>query len=99
LTAGDIKCPKCGGPVGGGRIEFRSFCEKCGIYLHACRFCAHFDPRGHHECRASATAEYVSDKEKFNFCEEFKCAGRPAEDPSLGSTSRSEIEKLFGGLP
>jgi hypothetical protein len=88
------RCAKCGTPLPEGRVEFRAICAKCGSYVHVCRACVHFDSGGHHECRASATAEYVADKDRFNFCEEF----RPAAGPAAGSPkkTRAEIEKLFG---
>ena len=89
------RCGKCGNPLPEGRIEFRAVCAKCGSYLHVCRACAHYDPGAHHECHSSATTEYVADKDRFNFCEEF----RPAAAPSAGSPgkSRADIEKLFRG--
>ena len=102
VPAGPV-CGKCGAPLdpgrvaaqaAGGRIEFRESCGKCGAYLHCCLNCAHHDPKVHHECRASATTEYVPDKEKGNFCEEFRYAPRPGTSPRV--KSRAEIEKLFG---
>ncbi len=90
-------CAGCGAAFPEGRTDFRATCTGCGAWLHACRNCAHYDPGAHHECRASATADYVADKEKFNFCEEFTPGGRgPAG--GRGTKSRAEIEKLFPGL-
>ncbi len=96
--AAPYACGKCGGPLEEGKPDFRALCPSCGAYLHACINCTFYDTRSHHECRASATAEFVADKEKFNFCEEFRY--RPGSDrPSQGSKSREEIEKLFPDLP
>jgi hypothetical protein len=65
--------------------------------MHACLNCRHYDPAVHHECRASATAEVVADKEKFNFCEEFALRTGAGGEGSPGRKSRAEIEKLFPG--
>ena len=63
--------------------------------MHACLNCRHHDPAAHHECRASATAEYVADKEKFNYCEEFAYRAGSPGGAATGRKSRAEIEKLF----
>jgi len=88
-------CHKCGRTREPGKVGFRAVCE-CGAYLHCCLNCRHHDASSYHECRASATTEYVSDKEKANLCEEFDFVrGRSGG----GSTkSRADIEKLFPGL-
>lgn len=68
------KCHACGEPWDGapgaqpGREET---CVKCGAYLHCCLNCRLYEPTAHHECRSSTT-EYVRDKEKRNFCDEFE---------------------------
>ncbi|MEK7474280.1 MAG: hypothetical protein AAB152_01485 [Candidatus Coatesbacteria bacterium] len=91
----DGACPGCSAPWTKGKPEFRTTCPACGAWMHVCINCRHYDPHIHHECRAAATAEYVADKEKFNYCEEFVLAARPATKG--GSTSRADAEKkLFG---
>ncbi len=64
--------------------------------MHVCLACAQYDPAAHHECRASATAEYVADKAKFNYCEEFAFRSGAKGTPGL---SRQDADKLFPGLP
>lgn len=89
-------CHKCGKAWEGvGRVEFRALCA-CGAYLHCCLNCRHYDPGAYHECRASATTEFVSDKEKGNLCEEFDFAR--GNTGGKGPKSRADIEKLFPGL-
>ena len=90
-------CGACGAAWPEGRTDFRAVCKGCGAWLHACRNCLHYDAGAHHECRAAATAEYVPDKEKFNFCEEFAPNPSPRRGGSAPKT-RAEIEKLFPGL-
>lgn len=89
----DGACPGCKAAWTGGKPDFRATCPACGAWIHVCVNCRFYDPGAHHECRASATAEYVADKEKFNFCEEFVLADRPATRG--GTKTRAEIEKLF----
>ena len=91
-----LACHKCGKTRETGKTEFRAVCE-CGAYLHCCLNCRHYDSVAWHECRCSATAEYCSDKEKANLCEEFEfIRGRSG---GKGVKSRADIEKLFPGLP
>ena len=88
-------CRACGAGIT-DRPSFRETCPKCSTWLHVCEACAHYDPAAYHECKASATAEYVADKAKFNFCEEFKLN---TAAPGTAKTSRADAERLFGNLP
>lgn len=88
-------CHRCGRSADGERVGFRAICEGCGAYLHACLNCAHHDRDSYRECRAAATTEFVGDKEKANFCEEFR--PRSAGGAETGKKSRRDIEKLFEG--
>ena len=92
-----MKCHQCGTESVAPKPEFRALCEKCGAFMHVCLNCEHYDRQAYHECRASATAEYVGDKEKYNFCEEFRPAGS-GKNASEPKKSRKDIEKMFGGL-
>jgi hypothetical protein len=89
------QCHKCGRTREAGKVEFRAVCD-CGAWLHVCLNCRHYDRSAYHECRCSATAEYVSDKEKTNLCEEFDSLRGPSGGPA--GKSRADIEKLFPGL-
>ena len=55
-------------------VEDRVFrtesCPHCHRDLHCCLQCRFYDPSAHHECRESS-AEFVSDKERANFCDYF----------------------------
>ncbi len=90
-------CHKCGRAWEGRRVEFKALCEGCGGWLHCCLNCTHYDPGCHHECRANATTEYCSDKEKFNVCEEFEFRSGPREGEK--KRSRADVEKMFPDLP
>ena len=94
MTVPALKCHHCGAVTAKERVEFRALCDGCGAYVHVCLNCAHYDRQAYHECRASATVEYVSDKEKSNFCEEFVPAGAGGDAPKK---PRKDIEKMFPG--
>jgi len=50
---------------------FREMCPRCDSFLHCCSNCMFYDPTAHSQCKSSTT-ELVSDKEKSNFCDEFR---------------------------
>lgn len=89
-----MNCGKCGTEPATSKSEFRAVCDKCGAFLHVCLNCDHHDRQSYRECRASATAEAVGDKDKYNFCEEFRPAssGNNSSEPKK---SRADIERLF----
>jgi len=64
---------------------FREMCPRCDSFLHCCKNCTLYDETAHHQCRSSTT-EFVGDKERGNFCEEFRFrvteAAKPAESTS-----------------
>lgn len=91
-------CPGCGAAWAGGTPEFRATCPGCGAWVHVCLACAHFDPAAHHECRASATTEYIADKVKFNYCEEFRHLAGVRPGTGGATLTRAQADKLFPGL-
>lgn len=86
-------CRACGGAIP-SRPAWRDTCAACGAWLHACLNCAHYDRDAYRQCRASASAEFVSDKEKYNFCEEYTIA-RASGGGTGPAKSREDVEKLF----
>ena len=60
---------------------FRDICPSCQAYLHCCKNCRLYDSNAYHQCRSS-TVEFVQDKEKANFCEEFDWAILPSPHPN-----------------
>ena len=57
-------------------------CPLCHADLHVCRACDFYESGAHNDCRESS-AEYVTDKERSNFCDYFrvKAALRQAQGP------------------
>lgn len=90
-------CYFCKQPVPGeGRISRQDLCPHCRSDLHCCLNCTFFDESAANKCREPA-AEWVSDREKNNFCEFFSFR----EESSLAAKSSAqqkawaELEALF----
>jgi hypothetical protein len=53
-----------------GFISRTDECPKCASDVHCCLNCGNYDPAAHNRCR-EPQAEWVSDREKANFCDYF----------------------------
>lgn len=79
-----------------GFISRSDTCQKCGEDVHSCLNCLNYDPGAHNKCR-EPNAEWVSDRERANFCDLFapnKHSGatvvsKPSADP------RNAFDNLF----
>jgi hypothetical protein len=67
-------------------------CPGCGRSLHSCRNCRHYDPALSNQCR-EPNAEWVTDRERANFCELFQLSAAPSGKPD-GDRSREARRKL-----
>lgn len=69
----------------------RDECPSCYAYLHCCLNCRHHDPGAHNQCRET-TADFVRDRENFNFCGHFsfKDSDQEADTPVLDAKARAE---------
>jgi hypothetical protein len=65
------RCHACGSEIAGTE-KFRRTdeCPGCGRDLRCCRNCRHFHPAARNQC-LEPIAEWASDKERANFCDEF----------------------------
>ena len=50
-------------------------CPSCHADLHVCRACEFYESGAHNDCRETS-AEYVSDKERGNFCDYFRASNK-----------------------
>ena len=88
------KCHACGEKWDGfpgtqpGREES---CLKCGADLHCCLNCRLYDPALSRQCMGR-TVEFVRDKDKKNFCDEFEFV---QDKPGGGSTPQGNLEKKW----
>ena len=79
------------------RIVRDSECPSCGRDLHACVQCRHFDRNAHNMCR-EPQAEWVTDRERRNFCEYFSlnpAPGKGGAGKDRASSARSKLDQLF----
>jgi len=93
-------CHACGQAIDAKEKILRTDeCPQCGRDLRCCRNCRHFDPALHNQCR-EVVAEWVSDKERANFCDYFVLAVSAGTNPRGGGKSpeemaREKFRKLF----
>ncbi|MCI0487018.1 MAG: hypothetical protein L0229_10500 [Blastocatellia bacterium] len=89
-------CHSCGGEIKlEGYISRSDECPHCSTDIHCCLNCEHYDPAAHNRCR-EPQAEWVSEREKANFCDYFmpntlQAAGRK-------TSSADDVRKAFDSL-
>jgi hypothetical protein len=75
------------------KIGFKETCPFCEADLHVCKNCKYYMPGKPNDCNVPNT-EFVSDKEKYNFCEEFKF-NKKINTQSNIKTKKDISKKLF----
>jgi len=78
------------------KVSRQDQCPHCGSDLHCCLNCEFYDEYAHNRCR-EPQAEYVSDREKANFCDYFRFRFSE-EDPTrmdAKDKAKTEWEALF----
>jgi hypothetical protein len=92
-------CWKCGTATaeifGVTKVLRDDTCSKCDSDLHVCKNCRFYDRQYHNECRETQ-AEWVSDKERANYCEYFTPSDRVAGAKPKSSTE--QVKSAFDGL-
>ncbi len=69
-----LSCHNCGAQVKllpGDKIPRKDTCSHCNSDLHCCRNCRFFDPGKNNQC-SEPQADWVSDKDRGNFCDYFE---------------------------
>jgi len=91
-------CHFCGAPLDPKmRIVKDAVCTACGRDLHACVQCRHYDRHAHNQCR-EPLAEWVTDRERRNFCDYFglnPAGGRGAGVLDREQNARSKLNSFF----
>lgn len=90
-------CHFCAGAIDAAmRIVRDTECPHCRRDLHACVQCRDYDPHTHNKCRESQ-AEWVTDRERRNFCDYFKLdpAGRPGAMRGRADSARKKLDDIF----
>jgi predicted RNA-binding Zn-ribbon protein involved in translation (DUF1610 family) len=83
------------------RIVRDTECPSCGRDLHACVQCRNFDRSAHNMCR-EPQAEWVTDRERRNFCDYFSLnpvGGRGAGVPDREKSAREKLDSFFTAGP
>ena len=90
-----MKCWSCGTDLPDpewGKVSFRAECDKCGAALHSCKGCRFYHPGLPNDCEVPGT-DFISDREKMNFCEDYKFANK---DPKEKIDPKDVEKRLFG---
>jgi len=73
-------CYKCGHTFAEGYKPGRQdVCPTCGAAVHCCLNCRFYDESAHNKC-LEPNSEWVSDREKGNFCGYFQLGTKAASD-------------------
>ena len=89
-------CYQCGSEIKiKGFISRSDECQHCASDVHCCRNCLNYDPAAHNRCR-EPNAEWVSDREKANFCDLF-VPNRLAAGARPGA-AKEDVKKAFDNL-
>ena len=73
-------------------------CPHCHADLHVCKACDFYESGSHNDCRESS-AEFVSDKERGNFCDYFRASTKIASGTGRGdkaAAAKDAFNALFG---
>lgn len=91
---GMIACYQCQNEIElSERVGRKDICPFCGADLHCCRNCKFYDESAHNQCK-EPNSEWVSDREKSNFCDYFSFT--PLEQKSRhlwGGEKTSKFER------
>lgn len=94
-----MQCWKCSATVDlapRSRVSRNDSCDHCQTDLHACKNCRFHDPTVHNQCRETQ-AEWVSDRERANFCDYFAPSETRggASPETTAPDARSAFDSLF----
>jgi hypothetical protein len=78
------------------RIVKDSVCPSCQRDLHACVQCRHHDRTAHNQCR-EPQAEWVTDRDRRNFCDYFSLNSAVAGGTKTDrvQAARTKLDQLF----
>lgn len=80
-----------------GKVGREELCPYCKSYLHCCLNCRFYDEYAHNKCR-EPRSEWVSDRERGNFCGYFRYKDSTGVDSSdeRKKKAKEELKRLFG---
>ncbi len=95
-TRTTFRCRDCGTEVPEGEVTLADVCAHCGVALHSCVNCLHFDPSVRFECRQPIETAMRS-KTRGNECTRFE-PKRVSELGSGGSEKPGDARSAFDAL-
>jgi hypothetical protein len=90
------RCAMCG-TVLTEFIDETSKCPKCGLDLHSCKMCTHFDPSSQFECRQPVKVR-ISPKDARNSCTMFTVKQAVERETSSSAGRVDDARKAFENL-
>jgi hypothetical protein len=90
------RCAQCGTLLS-AMVETGSTCTKCGIALHSCKMCVHFDTNSRFECRQLISVR-VFPKDGPNSCTAFEIRHSVERQTTSGGTRVSDARQAFEDL-
>ena len=89
------RCYNCTTTLPAG-VDFKGNCPKCGVALHCCKQCAHFEPSTRFQC-LKPVKERIPVKDQLNSCELFSArvtVSRDGAPPSASAAAPPAIENI-----
>jgi len=90
------RCAECGTLLT-GVLEADSKCIKCGVALHSCKMCTHFDPSSRFECRELVAAR-IYPKDTANACTFFEIRQSVERETTTGGVRANNARQAFENL-
>ncbi len=96
----NISCYRCGASLAAMSLPLsrQDECSECGVYLHVCRMCEHYDVNVPRQCREDG-AEDVTEKDRVNFCDWFVPSNMAFDSArkSQADAAQQSLDALFDG--
>ena len=90
------RCAQCGALLN-SMLEAGAQCPKCGLALHSCKMCTHFEPSSRFECRKAVPAR-VSPKDAVNTCTFFEIRQSVERETTSGGVRAMDARQAFENL-
>lgn len=90
-------CWKCKKEIDVQSVFRTSECPLCHADLHTCKGCKFYSSGSHNDCKETSD-EFVSDKEKSNFCDYFSVSSKIeiASSNDKAAAAKNAFNALFG---
>jgi predicted RNA-binding Zn-ribbon protein involved in translation (DUF1610 family) len=90
------RCAMCG-TILMAMADASAKCPKCGLDLHSCKMCNHFDPGSRFECRQNIPLR-ISPKDTQNLCTFYSIKQAVERETSSSPLSSNDARKAFENL-